>query len=167
MNNIKYKECRDDDCSVTFPQYNSMQKYCSGSCKAKNEKKKSKPRNITPKPYSGINDHNVDKEIELYHSIWEERDHVSYLSGKPLVREGSSFWHNQFAHVLAKGKAKYPKFKLFSKNIILLTPEEHNLLDFCSESDREKYGVNKECSWKKVYEYKESLIKEYKLLYGN
>jgi hypothetical protein len=38
MSELKYKECRDADCTETFPQYNSLQKYCSAKCKAKNKK---------------------------------------------------------------------------------------------------------------------------------
>jgi len=160
MAELKYKECRAEGCTNTFPQYNSLQKYCSGSCGSKSTKKKA-PSKLIPKPYSGINDLNVDKEIELYHKIWDMRDHVSFLSGKPLVSKGSSFWHNQFAHVLAKGKAKYPMFKLYSKNIILLTPEEHNLLDFCSKDDRDKYGLRNRCDWNKVVNLIDELKEEY------
>ncbi len=116
------------------------------------------------KPYSGVNDLNVKKESEMYEKIWNSRDRVSFLSGKPLVSEGSVFWHNQFAHILAKGKAKYPKFKLYSKNIILLTPEEHNLLDFCSSDDREKYGHRNNCDWNKVYNLQDELKNEYNLI---
>ena len=141
----------------------------------KAEKIKSKPKtinrhyikSITPKPYSGINDLNVTKEVEMYDKIWEEREPVSFLSGRSLgVSKGSNFWFNIFAHVLAKGKAKYPKFKLYSKNLILLTPEEHNLLDFCSKADREAYAKRNNCDWKIVYDLMEELKKEYKELYG-
>ena len=33
------KECRDAECTETFVQYNSLQKYCSPQCKIKNERK--------------------------------------------------------------------------------------------------------------------------------
>ena len=54
-------------------------------------------------------------------SIWETRTKVSYLSGRDLSRTPDYLILNCFAHVLPKGK--YPKFRLYSKNIIFLTSD--------------------------------------------
>lgn len=61
--------------------------------------------------------------IDLYKQIWDEREHVSELSGKPLLPINNYQWHWQFLHVLPKGS--YPKWKFNKKNIILALPEEH------------------------------------------
>lgn len=60
---------------------------------------------------------------ELFLWIWENRDHLSELSGKPLLPKGHLLFFWQFAHILPKGS--YPKWKFEEKNIILALPEEH------------------------------------------
>ena len=60
---------------------------------------------------------------ELFRYVWETREHVSEVSGRPLLPEGHCHWHWQFAHVLSKGA--YPSYKLKPENIMLMLPEEH------------------------------------------
>lgn len=145
--------------------------WSKGMCKWHVPKKKSKTSALKPRnksvEYKGLNDLGVDKEVELYKILWENEEHISFLSGKPIpIKEGSSFWYNIFAHVLAKGKAMYPNFKLYSKNIVFLTPEEHFLLDHSSEDKREQYAKENNCSWDKLYELKEELKEEYKTIFS-
>ena len=60
---------------------------------------------------------------QLFKEIWQERPHISEISGKPLYPIEHSQWHWQFAHVLNKGR--YTKWKLEKRNIMLMLPEEH------------------------------------------
>jgi hypothetical protein len=61
---------------------------------------------------------------EMFNWIWENRPHVSELTGEPLIENRNHFqWHWQFLHVL--GKQAYPSYKLREENIILALPEEH------------------------------------------
>ncbi len=60
---------------------------------------------------------------EMFEWIWENRPHVSELSGQNLLPKGHSQWHWQFLHVLPKGKFK--RMALNSDNILLGLPEEH------------------------------------------
>jgi len=60
---------------------------------------------------------------ELFKHIWETREHISELTGKPLLSENHPQWHWQFLHVLSKGA--YPGYKLREENILLALPEEH------------------------------------------
>lgn len=99
-------------------------------------------------------------EFDLFCEIWDERDRVSFVSGKALhdFRETKLFV-SCFAHILSKGA--FPKFRLNRDNIVLLTPHEHHLLDFGSETMRTNYGIQNNCSWDSLYELKEQLKNDY------
>jgi hypothetical protein len=99
---------------------------------------------------------------ELYKQLWDTRPHVSFLSDIEInIPEGSDWWFNIFAHVLAKALNKYPKYKLYAPNIIFLTPEEHRLLDFGTNEQRLKYAEEHNCSWNKIYNLAEELKSSY------
>lgn len=61
---------------------------------------------------------------EMFDWIWENRPHISELTGKQLLPLGNFTWHHQFAHILPKGT--YPKWRLNPDNIMLVRPEEHH-----------------------------------------
>lgn len=54
--------------------------------------------------------------------IWENREHRSEISGKPLVYPNSHLFHHQFAHLLGRN---YTYFVLNPENIMLITADEH------------------------------------------
>jgi hypothetical protein len=62
-------------------------------------------------------------QLQMFNWIWENRPHVSELSGKPLYPKSYFRWHWQFLHVL--GKQRYPDQKLNPDNIMLALPDEH------------------------------------------
>lgn len=62
-------------------------------------------------------------QSDLFRWIWENRPHVSELTGSPLLPFGHNMWHWQFLHILPKGS--YPKWKLNPDNILLALPQEH------------------------------------------
>lgn len=68
-------------------------------------------------------------EIDVFNEIWDERPHVSELSGKnlPYGQNNKSMWVRQFLHVLPKGK--FPSLRLDKRNILLGTPDEHDHQD--------------------------------------
>ena len=124
--------------------------------------KKKKKAPVRVKEYSGVNDLDVDGQKELFDVMYKHSEKKSFLSSRTINSEasaGSSFYVGQFAHVLAKGK--YPKFKLYSKNIILLTNHEHLLLDAGTQSQREAYAIENNCDWGRIYELAERLKQEY------
>jgi hypothetical protein len=99
-------------------------------------------------------------EYALFEAIWATRPHESFISGEPLDKYyGTDFWVNLFAHVLPK--KNYPKFRLYDKNIVLLTPYEHQILDQGTEDQRRKYARECRCSWINLFDLKRKLIKEY------
>jgi len=110
----------------------------------------------TPKP---IGSKKKTGELALFMSIWDTRAKVSYLSGRDLSRTPDYLILNCFAHVLAKGK--YPKFRLSSENIVLLDPDEHYLLDFGTEDQRQKYAEENNCSWEQLYKLRDRLKSKY------
>ena len=63
-------------------------------------------------------------QADVFLEIWDERDHVSELTGAALPNEPSA-WN--FAHILPKGT--YPELRLNKDNILLLTDSEHYTID--------------------------------------
>jgi hypothetical protein len=104
----------------------------------------------------------MDKVGKVLQEIALEREHVSFVSNKPIYNIG----RENFAHVLAKGKNKYPKFATYDKNIVLLTFHEHHLYDNGTEQQRNDYAAQVaaqggKCDWQKLYDIREDLLKEY------
>ena len=72
-------------------------------------------------------------QIELFKEIWNERPHVSEVSGIDLIempddwtdRDAVRAWVSQFSHILNKGH--YKKYKSVKRNIVLKTIHEHKL----------------------------------------
>lgn len=100
----------------------------------------------------------------IFKQIWLYSNKKSMVSGL-FLREfmNTELFYNCFAHVLAKGLAKYPYFKYYAKNIVLLTPGEHALLDQGTEEARINYSLDvKSANWQPLYVLREELKKEYK-----
>lgn len=89
-------------------------------------------------------------EAEVYKEIIQERGPFSQISGKELYGDLNSWW---FSHVLSKGA--YPAFRLYKKNIILKTPEEHHLWE------TQKHKLRELPEWKWVFDLEEELKQEY------
>ena len=66
-------------------------------------------------------------ELKLFNEIWEDREHFSEFTGKPLLPKGHYQWHFQFAHVLNKGR--FPSMRLRKDNIFLCLPDEQMIQD--------------------------------------
>lgn len=67
-------------------------------------------------------------ELALFQAIWNTRPHICQVSGEPI----KEFDIRCFMHVISK-KA-YPAYRLFDKNILLVTPEVHHEYDFGDKS---------------------------------
>ena len=72
----------------------------------------------------------ISEMQEFFLQIWKKRQHLSEISGLPLVGEPLSVY---FHHILPK--EKYPEAGLDEENIILLTLDEHTNV----ESDMYRY----------------------------
>lgn len=113
---------------------------------------------VSKSPKFPLNDNLNIKEkdtsqYDMFLEIWNQREHISEISGKALVGPEHKMFIWQFEHILGKGA--YPKFKLYKKNIILMTWQEH--FDITNNSidklDKDLY-IN-------YFKLKEELIKEY------
>jgi hypothetical protein len=132
-------------CKQTKPHYGRG--FCA-SCWARANYQKKKER---------IKSGGAPSQKVLFHEIWEERPHVSFLSGKELFSPSSTFFYSQFAHVLSK--KKYPKLTFLKENIVLLTPDEHFAFDMRAQQKREE--LHPECDWDKLYKLKYELMLKY------
>ena len=137
---------------------------------AKEKKRRVRINRITTHPNAEIVCSTKDGRItevfssqyEMFKSIWDNNDHVSYLSGLPiLISENTDLWFSIFAHVLSKAQNRYPEYKLYAKNIVMLTPFEHNLYDQGTIMQRAKYAELHNCSWNKLTALAEELKQQY------
>lgn len=99
-------------------------------------------------------------QIEIFLEIWDERPHISEISGIELCdppddkgdTAGMIAWISQFSHILPKGS--YATMKKVKRNIVLKTRQEHHLW----ETDK-KSLINLP-EWKWVFLLEESLKAE-------
>lgn len=89
-------------------------------------------------------------EMDVFIKIWNERKHVSEVSGDPL---GNVLKPIFFSHVLTKGA--YPSLRLNKENIILMTADEHQLWEFGKDK------IKDDPKWKWVFERRDKLKREY------
>lgn len=100
---------------------------------------------------------------KLFLEIWNESfPKKSRISGRDLswLEVGSSLWRSCFAHILPKGK--YPEYRLYKINVLLVHNEEHLLLDQGTEEQRQEYKEKWEAEgylvdWGMFYELQEKL----------
>ena len=110
-------------------------------------------------------------QVAIFKQIWLYSNKKSYITDV-FLREymNTELWLNCFAHVLAKGMNQYPYFKYYAKNIALLAPGEHSLLDHGTEEARINYSLDIEertkgkstANWQKLYDLRDELKVEYK-----
>jgi len=98
-------------------------------------------------------------EALLFKEIWDElepEERVSFVTGGNLEdrHEMRTFY---FAHVLGKGA--YPEFRLYKKNIVLLTFKQHKLWDTARFKIREDPTMVR--FWQKMFDLEKELIEEY------
>ena len=98
-------------------------------------------------------------EAILFKEIWDElepEERVSFVTGGNLEDryEMRSFY---FAHVLSK--KSYPEFRLYKKNIVLLTLKQHKLWDAGRHKIKEDPQMMR--FWQKMFDLEEELKIEY------
>jgi hypothetical protein len=112
--------------------------------------------------------------IKLYQEILTERPHVSEISGIQLgfYLDSHAFFTSCFAHIIPKSghytmiiKSKEAKDKLLrynKDNIMLVTPEEHALIDHGTIEKRQKYELKHNCSFDVFFKKRDELFESIK-----
>jgi len=109
-------------------------------------------------------------ESTMFKVIWTTLPRRSFVSDQWLrIFEGTPFFFNMFAHVLPKAQNKFPYFRFYLRNIVLLSPDEHFLWDNGTEEARisyaldveDKTGGKKTVDWNKLKDLEADLRKEY------
>ena len=103
----------------------------------------------------------------IFKQLWMRSNKKSFVSDLFLRKYmATELALNCFAHVLAKGLNQYPYFKYYARNIVLLTPGEHALLDQGTEEARISYALDvKSADWQRLYDLREDLKEEYKKVF--
>jgi len=110
-------------------------------------------------------------QIMMFRHLWTILPQKSFLTGVWLRDlKGTPLFLNCFAHVLSKAQNKYPYFKTYYRNVVLLSPFEHALLDQGSEEQRISYSAEVEAAsggknradWAKLEALRAELLAEYK-----
>ena len=151
------KKCKFDTCNnnVFGGLYCRNHQYMRTDKKDKPVKKTPIKRNYKP-----------TGEGALFTSIIGTRRNYSFLSGLNIIEIDNTIDHNNCHHVL--NKKDYPDFRLYDRNIILITREEHDLIHCGTKEKREKYTkkvmelYGKTVHWEKLEALKNELINEYK-----
>jgi hypothetical protein len=100
--------------------------------------------------------------IDIFDEIWHERERKCFVTGVDLSwAYGTYFYVNCFAHVLAKGKNKYPKYKRLKENIVLVTPSVHMLYDNGVFERIIEFEKNTGCSFRPLFELEKKLHERY------
>jgi len=113
-------------------------------------------------------------ERKMFQKIYDERKHVSGITGDNLdAWLGSYAALNCYAHIIPKNgcnqlvfpsqSLKDEMLRLNPANVMLMSPEEHRLLDLGTEAQRARYEAQHRCSFKVFYAAKQKLIEDIKL----
>lgn len=94
-------------------------------------------------------------QVDVFTEIAQEREWMCFVSGEKLWQLKS----NQFMHVLPKALNKYPKFKLYKKNIVIAADQIHTMWDTYPRSE-----LRKDKRFDKLFTLEAELIEEYKNL---
>lgn len=110
-------------------------------------------------------------QMDVFRAIWEERPHVSEVSGLPLAPEPEDWkneaqviaWVSQFSHILPKGS--YLAAKKDPKNIVLKTRGEHLLWETLKyngiRAAIEDGSIDYPEGWTKVCDLRDELLEKY------
>ena len=92
----------------------------------------------------------VSEEVALGKRLFESRRKRSEISGNPL---GYEYDHVFASHVLPKGA--YPKFRLYHKNIVLMSFDEHRAWEHY------RHTIKDRPEWGWVFQLQDLLRQEY------
>jgi len=141
------KTCKADNCYS--PVWGGG--YCKNHQWKRTDKKPKKSTFRTKR--ERIRDFNwgFDSQVELFDWLWEEARNeegkvICPYTGVDITSlKGKDIYYSCFAHVLAKGR--YPWFKLNPKNVRVVSPAFHTLVDQGTSEQRARYPDWKFSQW--------------------
>lgn len=141
-------QCDKDDRVIakTIPSSGRWCVDCNEKRLGDKSPRKRYPLNKVPKPTG---------EAALFLALWNSRPHKSFVSGTPLGDEMKTFY---YAHVIPKSVFK--EFRLFDRNLVFLTGDEHAAWD---HNGREKLRDNP--MWRKMFDLEAELKELYNKQY--
>lgn len=95
-----------------------------GLCTSHKPRKRIAAQSLTKSVKKDEEIRQISEMQQFFLQIWKKRQHLSEISGLPLVGEPLSVY---FHHILPKNK--YPQAALDEENIILLTLNEHDQVE--------------------------------------
>lgn len=126
--------------------------YCQ-KCNHEQKQAKKKADGKSVKKYTYVKKPTGEKE--LFELIASERKHECFICKKPLYNLTAS----NFLHVLPKALNRYPKYKLYAKNVVLGC---HDDFGSChNRFDKEPRSTLTEPMWLPMFELEEELKKQY------
>jgi hypothetical protein len=126
--------------------YCAIGNYDQKQAKRKADGKKQQKYTYTYKPTG---------EKELFEQISNEREHKCFVCNKPLHELTAS----NFMHVLPKALNKYPKYKLYKKNIVLGCHDDYSSCH--NRFDKEPRSTLTEPMWLPLFELEKQLKQQY------
>ncbi len=118
--------CDFKGCSfgVFAKNYCKFHQWCRPDKKIKASNKRP-VRTVSNKRKSSLGERKfvIEKDRLFYASIWEERDHIDFETGKPIYGEPLSLY---FHHVLEKAIPSYKKYRHCTWNIVLISWQTHD-----------------------------------------
>ena len=102
-----------------------------------------------------------DFQMDLFMYVWKNREHKSQISGRKLDEfYGTDFFPNLFEHVLPTGV--YKKMKYRDEDILLLHPDESNIITRGTLAEQKEYEKQWNCSFTVYSKLKAILIENYR-----
>lgn len=146
------KVCNYESCK--YPQFGGG--FCRNHQYLRTDRKPKKPssrkpiRKVSKKHLKSLGGRKVlrQKDWLFYLGIWEEREHVCFETGQPILGEPLTVY---FHHVLEKGIRRFAKYRHEKWNIVLITWATHDQVGI--DIDR--------CP--KIKEYRDKLLKQLNL----
>lgn len=116
------------------------------------------PKSVSPiaKTKKPLPPKKVTGEGAMFKAIWSKHKHISFIrdeQGK-YINLGNDAYAWNFAHVLCK--KDYPHFRLYDRNIVLLTQEQHYFWD------QARHQIKDDPEWKPMFALEAELKEEYK-----
>lgn len=172
-------ECKGPHCRKAYGRYADIEKLWCPECVRIEAQHNKTPVPVTQQPKNTLRRTALKRsyikqkpkestgEYELFVRIYNYyvRKYgglVSAVSGKRIdLKPGDDFFVNCFAHILSKAKPKYPHYILNPKNIVILTPQEHDFLDTTITDEELKERINNGEKWIWLFNYREQLRQQY------